>query len=92
MRKATREEQETIINYDVVNDEWEVYTNYPPHIRRYRDKVIADREEFYADGTEAILEGVINGSVGVRGKRNISDAERKRMSQQMKSNLKKRSI
>lgn len=92
MRKVPRNERETVITFDVELDQWEVYTNHPPHIRRYRDKVIPKREEFYKDGSEAVLEGVIHGSVGVRGKRNISDAERERLAEQMRVNHKKGSI
>lgn len=84
MKKTPRNEQETILIYTVELDEWEIYSNYPVHIRRYRDKVIPDREEFYSDGSEAVLAGKIEGSVGVSGKRNITDKQRKEMSKRMK--------
>ena len=29
-----RDEQETLYNYDPINDSWKVYSTYPPHIRR----------------------------------------------------------
>lgn len=84
MSKIPRTEQETIIIYDVELEQWEVYSNYPPHIRKYRDKVIPKREQFYSDGTEKMLDGIIEGSVSVRGKRKISDKQRKELSKRMK--------
>jgi hypothetical protein len=84
MSKIPRIEQETIIIYDVELEQWEVYTNYPPHIRKYRDKVIPKREEFYSDGTEKMLDGIIEGSVGVFGKRKMSDKQKKEFVKRMK--------
>lgn len=84
MNKIPRNEQETIIIYDVALEQWEVYSNYPPHIRKYRDKVIPKREEFYSDNTEKMLDGVIEGSVSVRGKVKLSDEQRKEISERMK--------
>lgn len=77
MAKTPRNEQETILLYDVELDRWEVYSNYALHIRKYKDKVIPKREEFYADGSEKLIDGIIEGSVSVRGKIKLTDEERK---------------
>jgi len=85
MSKIQRTEQETIILYDVELDQWEVYSNYPPHIRKYRDKLDPiHREEFYPDDSEKMIDGVIHGSVSVRGKRKITDKQREAMAERMK--------
>ena len=83
MEKIPRNEQETIITFDVDLNEWRFYSDYPPHIRKWRDKVIADREEHYQDGTEKMLDGVINGSVSVRGKKVLTDEQRKEFADRM---------
>lgn len=84
MRKTPRNEMETLINYDVETDEWMFYSNYPVHIRKWRDKIIPTREEFYSDGTEKTLDGIINGSAAVYGKRTMTDEQRKELSERMK--------
>ena len=85
MRKTPRNEMETLINYDVEMDEWMFYSNYLVHIRRWRDKIIPIREEFYSDGTEKMLDGIINGSAAVYGKRTMTDEQRKELSERMKA-------
>lgn len=88
MQKASRTEQETIIHYDVELDQWEIYSNYAPHIRKYRDKINPYREEFYADGTEATIDGVVEGSVSVRKKMNLSQEQRDKRAQRMRKGRK----
>lgn len=83
MEKIPRNEQETIITYDVELGEWRLYSDYPPHIRKWRDKVIADREEYYQDGTEKMIDGVINGTASIRGKKNLSDEQRREFADRM---------
>lgn len=85
MEKIPRIEQETIITYEVKSDEWILYTDYPPHIRKYRDKLKVTREEFYRDGTPLSIEGVITGGISVRKKPNLSEEERKSLSDRMKA-------
>lgn len=85
MAKIPRNEQETLINFDVELDEWTFYSNYPVHIRRWRDKIIPIREEFYSDRTEKVLEGIINGSAAVYGKRVLTDEQREELSERMKA-------
>jgi len=85
MAKIPRNEQETIISLDVETDEWMFYSNYPVHIRKWRDKIIPTREEFYSDGTVKMLDGIINGSAAVYGKRTMTDEQRKELSERMKA-------
>lgn len=82
--KLPRAEQETILIYSPASKEWEFFSDYSPHIRKWRDAVDAEREEFYDDGSEKVLEGVINGSVSIRRKREMSDAQREALSERMK--------
>lgn len=33
-----REEQETIYNFDPIDEVWHIYSTYPPHIRRIMER------------------------------------------------------
>lgn len=83
MQKLTREERETIILYDDLKDEWTVFSTVPKHIRLYRDRIKVVREEFYADGTEKLIDGIVEGSVSVRKKRKITNQQRKEMAERL---------
>lgn len=85
MSKIPRAEQEAVILYDVELDEWTLFTDYPKLIRRWRDKLDPiTREEFYHDGTEKMIEGVINGSVSIRGKRKLTKEQKEELAERMK--------
>lgn len=85
MEKIPRIEQETIINYNVELDQWEVYSCYPPHVRKYRDKLNPImREEFYSDGTEKLIDGIIEGSVSVRGKVKLSNKQKQERAERLR--------
>lgn len=83
MEKIPRGEQETIITYDVELNEWRFYSDYPKHIRKWGKNVIAEREEFYQDGTEKMLDGIINGTVSVRGRSKMTEEQKKEFASRM---------
>lgn len=54
-----REEQETIYNFDVVEQVWRVYTTYPPHIKRLVNRVTEVKDmEKDLNGNVIMIEGV----------------------------------
>lgn len=81
-----RSEQETIVSYDVEKKQWHIYTDYPPHVRKYaillgkmskNDElprqldVLVDNDEFAA-------------SFSVRTKRKLTDEQRSKMAERMR--------
>lgn len=93
-KTVPRSEQETIINYDRETDQWHVYTTVPKHARKYEDKTIAEGnipEKIYNAGSDQLigLNGVIDGTVSVQKKREMSEeqkeAARKRLQEYHKN-------
>lgn len=62
-----QEEQETIITYDRKLDEWNLYTDVPKHARKWRERIIPERE-IYNESTNQLIgiEGKIKGNVSIR--------------------------
>lgn len=92
---TTRAEQETIINYDVTLDEWLFFTNYPPHARKWQDRIIpSDNYQnnwiAFNEETDSIMElsGKIDGSATVLKRREYTEEERKKLAERMKASMK----
>lgn len=87
---AAREEQETIITYDKLTDEWHFYTDNPVHARKYEAVIVpsgnyTSSKSYHAESNQLIgLEGKINGSVSIRKKTEFSDERKKELSDRMK--------
>lgn len=82
--KLPRAEQETVISYDSGTGQWHFYSDCPKHIRKWQQMIPEpERQEFYADGTEAVLEGNIVGSVAMRKPVEISEERRQELSERM---------
>lgn len=85
-----RIEQETNISYDKELDMWSLYTNNPPHARKWEDSVIPSnvylsQKIYHADTGDLIaLSGQINGSASVNRKREMTEEQRQAMSVRMK--------
>lgn len=83
-------EQETIISYDNEAKEWHFYTNYPPHARKWEDKIIPSEnyvcKKVYHKKTGELIElcGIINGSVGINGKRQMTEEQRRAVGERFK--------
>lgn len=85
MSKIPRVEQETVILYSQEEDKWEIYSNVPKHIRRWRDAIgQVNREEFYKDGTEKMIDGQISGSVSIRKPRKLTEEQKKEVAERLK--------
>ena len=90
MKPIPFDEQETIIIHDKKLDEWSFYSNNPTHIRRWIDTIIPNRIAYHVDFPDRVvmLDGIINGSVSVRKKVEISEEQKQKLVAQMRSTAK----
>ena len=81
-KPTTLTEQETIITYDKEADEWHFYSDNPVHCKRWEHVVVPSdvypsHKRYHSDnGSLIALDGKINGSVSVREKRKVSEAQK----------------
>ncbi|MEL5938578.1 hypothetical protein WN865_03275 [Tetragenococcus halophilus] len=61
-----REEQEVILNYDVLEDEWHYYSDCPKYNRKWAPVIKETRKEYNDTGQITLLEGTVSGSVSIR--------------------------
>lgn len=54
-----RIEQETIYNYDPIDDNWRVYSSYPAHIRRILERADIRRQETDDEGRVISVDAVV---------------------------------
>lgn len=54
MAYYSREEQETLYNYDPIENVWRIYSTYPPHIKRIIER--AHGVKTYKDDDGRIIE------------------------------------
>lgn len=87
-KTSPREEQETIIQYDVDTKEWLFYTSYPVHARKWEDYIIPSSNfgnniKVYNEDTDNIIEisGKIDGTASLNKRREYTQAERDRMAE-----------
>lgn len=52
------EEQETLYNYDPIDDVWRIYSTYPPHIRRIVERAHNVKEYKDAEGRTIEAKGI----------------------------------
>lgn len=83
-------EAETIITYNAESEEWHIYTDYAPHARKYEDKVVPSEEfggykTYDEEGRLLGVSGHILGSVGVRGKVNMSEEQKQALADRMRN-------
>lgn len=55
-----REEQETIYNFDPIDNVWHIYSTYPPHIRQLLERGEINRQVKDGQGRVIAVEGVAN--------------------------------
>jgi hypothetical protein len=60
MSYYAREEQETLYNYDVINDYWTVYSTYPPHIRKLIEYATIKYSETDEQGRAIAVTGYVD--------------------------------
>lgn len=85
----TKEERETIFNYDEEQDSWHIYTDVPKHARKYEkflDESQPHRKGYSANGGKlAMIEGYITG-----GNVNINKSFKSKMTNEQREQASKR--
>lgn len=56
----SREEQETLYLFDVINGDWRVSSTYPPHIRKLLDYANVTSTTKDAEGRVIAVEGLVD--------------------------------
>ncbi len=82
--KISRNEQETIVVFDVEVGKWHIDTTYPPHIRKYKE-VIGEIEEETQDRLSGWLADDYSGSFSARKRRQLTNEQRSELSERAKS-------
>ncbi|RSL28890.1 hypothetical protein D7Z54_34095 [Salibacterium salarium] len=81
-----REEQETVLVYDKVNDEWDAYSTVPKHIRKFQS--IAGDFDFLErdarDNPERARCRLSPKQVSLRKERQMTDEQRQALSERMR--------
>lgn len=88
------EEQETIINYDYQAKRTHIYTDVPKHARKYErfiDESLPIRKGYSPSGQLSMIDGTLtdDSNFNIRRKPKLTDAQRQRLSERAKSNLRK---
>lgn len=76
MAVTSGNEQETIISYDKELKQWHYYSDVPKHNRKWDKAVVPTRRVVEDNGTISLLEGIIDGNVSVRKRRELTDEQR----------------
>lgn len=79
-----RNEQETIVNFDVEVGKWHIDTTYPPHIRKYISSM-GKIEEETQDRLSGWLADDYSGSFTARKKKKMTEEERKAIGDRLRS-------
>ena len=80
---ATREEQETILSYDCLLDEWHFYSNTPKHCRKWV-AVVEVTKQVEEDGRLIEIEGTIQGNVIIQKKRVLTEGQRQATAERLR--------
>lgn len=89
-RPTPRSEQETILIFDVENQSWVFYTNYPKHARRWEERIIPlegekNRKVYHKDNNDLIeIEGEIEGFISISAPRKLTDKQRREVRDRFK--------
>jgi len=57
--RLSREEQETIFTYDVIDERWSIYSSYRPHIRQLLERAEIIRKDKDKQGRIVGVEGYV---------------------------------
>lgn len=83
MAATPRDEQETILNYDALLDEWVYYSDVPKHNRKRNELIEPQRKEVDSHGQIVLLEGKVKGSVNINKPRKMTEQQRKEASERL---------
>ena len=86
----SREERETILTYEEEVDQWHIYSDVPKHARKY-EKFIDESKRYrkgYSvnSGQLVMVEGYIDGNVGISKKRKLTEKQRQKLAENLKRN------
>lgn len=84
MPYVPREEQETILSYDALLNEWRYYSDTPKHNRKWNELIEPERKETDSRGQIVLLEGKVTGNVNINKPRKMSEEQKKAASKRMK--------
>lgn len=83
-------EQETIITYDAAEKTWHIYTDVPPHARKYESLI--DRSKYFRKGYNdkkaiVMLEGTLKEcNVTISKKRKLTEEQKKALAERLNGN------
>ncbi len=93
----TREERETILNYDEEQDSWHIYTDVPKHARKYEkfiDESTPHRKGYSGkNSTLTMIDGYITGAnviIAKKPKSNMTEERKQQARERMKELHKKK--
>ncbi|WP_406244616.1 hypothetical protein ACI5FS_06215 [Leuconostoc mesenteroides] len=78
-----RNEQETIVIFDVEVGNWHIDTTYPPHIRKYAEQM-GEIEEQTEDRLSGWVSDDYSSSFMVKKRRKLSEEEKKKLADRLK--------
>ncbi|EEU79970.1 hypothetical protein CUN31_03430 [Enterococcus faecalis] len=84
MSNRLKEEQETILNYDALRNEWVYYSDVPKYNRKWNELIEPQKKEVDSYGKIVLLEGIVKGNVIIQKKRQMTDEQRNAASRRMK--------
>jgi hypothetical protein len=84
MKATSRNEQETILNYDALLDEWWYYSDTPKHNRKWNELMEPERKEVDSYGQIVLLEGKVTGSVNINKPRKMTTEQKEQYSKRMR--------
>lgn len=78
-----RDEQETIITFDNLQNKWHLYTDVPKHIRKWQS-LIKDCKITEENGEIVAIEGSIEGTVSISKKRQLTPEQKASAAERLK--------
>lgn len=78
-----RDEQETVITFDNLQNKWHLYTDVPKHIRKWQP-LLKDCKVTEENGEILAVEGFIEGNVSISKKRVMTDEQRQAAAERLK--------
>lgn len=85
MANFSREEQETVLVFEVETGEWMVYSTVPKHIRKLMDLGEMEITDYDGDRPTAIRGTLSEKQVSMKKVRELSEEQKEKMSQRMKA-------
>lgn len=70
-----RDEQETVITFDNLQNKWQLYTDVPKHIRKWQP-LLKDCKVTEVNGEIIAIEGTIEGTVSISKRRRLTPEQK----------------